>query len=154
MKTYINNILVGRKRVVWIANNLRVSPHAELRLLQKDKSTRTLTQRILETPLAWKTKLGRVAIACDLFHYLVIDGNDKDESGKNCATLITLIDLMPTGITVCDVFMQDYKSFNTTNNNGIYTAQNLCKSINNTYRNNEKYDEYIKKSIEGGVYNG
>ena len=83
MGVYVDNILVGRKKVEWIANNIKLTQHAELRLLQKDKSTRSIKHRILETPLAWKTETGCIAIATDLFHYFVVNPSKEDETGNN-----------------------------------------------------------------------
>lgn len=130
----IDNILVGRKKIEWIANNVKTSQHAELRLLQKDKSKRTIKQRILESPLAWKTRDNCVAVATDLFHYFIINPTRVDKDNNNYPLLVTIIDLTAQGITVVDKFMLDYKAFNTTNNTGIYQTQNLSNKLNLKYK--------------------
>ena len=133
MGLYINNILVGRKKVEWIANNIQLTNHAELRLLQKDKSRKNIKDRILESPLSWKLATGCIAIATDLFHYFIINAEKKDENGNNYPALVTLIDLTKDGLTVVDKFLLDYKTFNTTNNTGIYQAKNLKERVNKKY---------------------
>lgn len=103
-----NNILVGRKKLEWIAYNHKLSAHAKVQMLRRDSHFDfRLASRILNSPLAWKTRSGCIAIALDLFTYIVVDAvNIKD----GLATVVTFINLEKYNETVIDKMLIEYKT--------------------------------------------
>ena len=77
------NMLVGRKKLEWIAYNLVMTDHSKVRMRQRDENDRNdMKERILNSPLAWKTYNNRICIALNLYEYIVVDPTARDEYGK------------------------------------------------------------------------
>lgn len=109
----VPNILVGRKKVEWIANNFIMSEHAKFAQIRRDDtlSTDDLKRRILNSPLAWKTKNDCVAIALDLYNYVVVDPISNLSCGKPIPVVVTFVNVKESGINVVDKFIVEYRDF-------------------------------------------
>jgi hypothetical protein len=109
----IPNVLVGRKKVEWIANNFIMSEHAKFAQIRRDDTLTksALRQRILNSPLAWKTKNDCVAIALDLFNYIVVDPSNKTTYGTIAPIVVTFVNVRDSGINVVDKFIVEYRDF-------------------------------------------
>lgn len=100
------NILVGRKKIQWIAYNFVMSEHAEIRMVQRDTlTTRNLKDCIINTVLAWKNTNGTISIALDLYNYIVV----KIE--ENIPKIITFASTKDYDCTVVDKMFVEYKRF-------------------------------------------
>lgn len=98
------NILISRKRLEWIAHNVRVSDHAEFRMVQRDTQTqRNLCQSILNSPLAWFSSSGALIVAFNLYEYVVISVEQE------IPTVITFANMTDKGGTVIEKMIVDYK---------------------------------------------
>lgn len=102
------NMLVSRKYVVWVANNFKITEHAQFRFVQRDTvAERDLKKCILNSPLVWKNTNGTICIALDLYNYIVVDTID------GVPTIITFADTRDKGIRtkVFDKMFVEYKKF-------------------------------------------
>lgn len=109
----VPNILVGRKKLEWIANNFIMSEHAKFAQIRRDDALTkdALKKRILNSPLSWKTKNNCVAIALDLYNYIVVDPENKDSYGTTIPIVVTFVNVKESGINVVDKFIVEYKDF-------------------------------------------
>ena len=108
------NILVGRKKVEWIAYNHKISGHAKTQMVRRDICLEfELAERILNSPLAWKTHTGCIAIALDLYNYVVVD-IPNEASNDKLATIVTFVNLQLYDENVIDKMLVEYKSRNQT----------------------------------------
>lgn len=110
----VPNILIGRKKVEWLANNFVMSEHAKFAQIRRDDSLSrsALKKRILNSPLSWKTKNGCVAIALDLYNYIVVNTDTtRDSNGKAIPVVLTFVNVKESGINVVDKFIVEYKDF-------------------------------------------
>lgn len=109
----VPNILVGRKKLEWIAKNFIMSEHAKFAQIRRDDtlSRRALKKRILNSPLSWKTRNNCVAIALDLYNYVVVDPENKDDYGTTTPIIVTFVNVRESGINVVDKFIVEYKDF-------------------------------------------
>jgi hypothetical protein len=105
------NILVSRKKLEWIAHNHILSNHAEYRLLQRDiLIDRDLKKSILNSPLAWKSIIGTIYIALDLYRYIVVD--DREYGSPIVVTFADTRDNPSAkGINVFEMAVVEYKKF-------------------------------------------
>lgn len=104
-ETYIN-ILVSRKRIEWIACNFKITEHAQFRFVQRDTLVeRNLKMCIRRSPLCWKQIDGTIAIAFDLYNYIVVD----DSSGT--PIIITFANMKDKKSNVFEKAMVEYKKF-------------------------------------------
>ena len=104
------NVLVSRKKVEWVAYKHGLSEHAKIQLVRRGVgSSLDLKGSILNSPLAWKTHNGCIAIALDLYKYAVVS---CPEMGKGKPPImVTIIDLEPSGCNVVDKMMINYREF-------------------------------------------
>lgn len=106
------NILVGRKKVEWVAHNYILSEHAKMQLVRRDASESfDLKDRVLLSPLFWKTFNGNICIAFNLYQYIVVD-TTKEIDGKVVPYVVTFVDTKKTRGTVIDKLLMTYKEFN------------------------------------------
>lgn len=100
------NILVSRKRIEWIACNFKITEHAQFRFVQRDtEADRNLKRCIRNSPLSWKQVNGTIAIAFDLYNYIVVD----DSTGE--PIIITFCDTKSKGSNVFEKAVVEYKKF-------------------------------------------
>lgn len=104
MKDFIVNILVGRKKVEWIAYNHKLSNHAKMQMVRRRAQISNLTTAILNSPLAWKLTDEYIAIALNLFEYIVVGQNEPNE-----ATIVTYVNLNGDGYSVIDKMLITYQ---------------------------------------------
>ena len=109
----VPNILVGRKKLEWVASNFIMSEHAKFAQIRRDDtlSRSALKKRILNSPLSWKTKNNCVAVALDLYNYVVVDPENKDDYGTTIPIIVTFVNVRESGINVVDKFIVEYKDF-------------------------------------------
>lgn len=105
------NILVSRKKVEWIAHRHTISQHAKTQMIRRDSFTEfALRGRILNSPLAWKTFNGCIAIALDLHNYIVVDPT-TEVAGEITPTVVTFVNLALYDENVVDKMLVTYKEF-------------------------------------------
>lgn len=97
------NILVGRKKVEWIAYNHKISSHAKMQMVRRG-AEHNLVGAILNGPLAWKLPDNYIAIAINLFEYVVV-ATSPDEA----ATIVTYINLQDDEYSVIDKMLVAYQ---------------------------------------------
>lgn len=101
------NILVSRKKLEWVAYNHKLTAHAEAQMMRRDTSLNfDLRERILNSPLAWKTASGCIAIALDLYNYIVVNADTGD---RNPAIVVTFVNVEERGISVIDKMLMSYR---------------------------------------------
>ena len=107
-------ILVGRKKIQWIAYNFVMTTHANMRIIQRDEMLeRNFKNEILNTVLAWKNINGTISIALNLYKYIIVDIR-PDETGKDVPYVVTFADTRDTKEKDRDVVMtmfREYKKF-------------------------------------------
>lgn len=105
------NVLVSRKKVAWIADHYVLSDHAKVAMIRRDEKTEfDLRSRILASPLVWKTYDNRIAIALDLYSYIVIDTSTR--SGEYEVPIVcTFVNTESAGVNVVDKMLVAYKEF-------------------------------------------
>lgn len=105
----VPNILVSRRVIKWIAHNLEFTNHASFNIINRDSIfNRDFKKGVHEAPLAWKTEGGRIAIALNLFEYIVV------EISNNKANVITFINTRTSkekGDNVVYRMFKDYRNF-------------------------------------------
>lgn len=104
MNKSIVNILVGRKKVEWIAYNHKISNHAKMQMVRRKAQISNLTPAILNSPLAWKLTDEYIAIALNLFEYVVVGQKEPNE-----ATIVTYVNLNGDGYSVIDKMLISYQ---------------------------------------------
>ncbi len=105
MKKSIVNVLVGRKKIEWIAYNHKISDHAKMQMVRRGCRNYNLQTMILNSPLNWKLPNGYIAIALNLFEYIVVaSANDTDE-----ATVVTYVNLRNEEYSVIDKMLVTYQ---------------------------------------------
>lgn len=110
MKDTDFSVLVGRKKVEYVAYTYKLSQHAKAQLLRRDNSTSLdLRERILNSPLAWKVKEGRIAIALSLFEYIVVYVPKRED--KKLPTVVTYVDTQKSKVNVIDKMLISYKEY-------------------------------------------
>ena len=107
------NILVGRKKLEWIAISHQLSTQAKTQMIRRDSYTNSFEQNVLRdrirnSPLAWKIDDKLLAIALDLFTYIVVDPTTPLEN-DTVPTIVTFIDTRSTGENVTDKMLVAYK---------------------------------------------
>ena len=105
MSKSIVNVLVGRKKVEWVAYNHKISEHAKMQMVRKGLLNYNLTAAILNSPLAWKLSKGYIAIALNLYEYVVVAVPEKGAS----ATIVTYVNLSDKGYSVIDKMLITYQ---------------------------------------------
>lgn len=105
MKDFIVNILVGRKKIEWIAYNHKLSSHAEMQMLRRGATSYNLTGAILNSPLSWKLPDNYIAIALNLYEYIVV----VDKLGVKEAIVVTYVSMKDDGYTVIDKMLTEYQ---------------------------------------------
>jgi hypothetical protein len=107
----MENILVGRKKIEWIANTYAISAHAKTRIIRRDKySSFDLRERILRSPLAWKTSDTCIAIALDLHNYIIVDTASVID-GETRPLVVTFVNTEQYEENVIDKMLVAYKEF-------------------------------------------
>lgn len=105
----VPNILVSRRVIKWVAHNLEFTNHASFNIINRDSIfNRDFKKSVHESPLAWKQTDGRIAIALNLFEYIIV------EIDNNKATVITFIntkDSKEDGDNVVYRMFKDYRNF-------------------------------------------
>ena len=105
----MKNILVGRKKIEWIANTYAMSSHAKTRMIRRDNfNTFELRERILRSPLAWKTSTDCIAIALDLFNYIIVNTTTVID-GTTKPLIVTFINTEAHGENVIDKMLVEYR---------------------------------------------
>lgn len=104
------NMLVGRKRLEWVAYNLHLSSHFKMQYLKRTDAKVKLKDRVLNSPLFWKTYNDNICIALSSYEYMVVDPNYKYKD-KIVPVGVTFVNLKETGGTVVDKFLITYKDF-------------------------------------------
>lgn len=105
MNNSIVNILVGRKKVEWIAYNHKISEHAKMQMVRRGLINYNLTAAILNSPLSWKLPKGYIAIALNLYEYVVA----IIPEGVPEATIVTYVNLSNAGYSVIDKMLVAYQ---------------------------------------------
>lgn len=105
MNKSIVNVLVGRKKVEWVAYNHKISEHAKMQMLRRGLLSYNLTAAILNTPLTWKLPKGYIAIALNLYEYIVVAIPEKEVP----ATIVTYVNLSDEGYSVIDKMLITYQ---------------------------------------------
>ncbi len=105
MNKSIVNILVGRKKVEWIAFNHKLSEHAKMQMVRRGLLNYSLTAAILNSPLFWKLPKGYIAIALNLYEYVVA----VIPEGAPEATIVTYVNLSNAGYSVIDKMLIAYQ---------------------------------------------
>lgn len=101
------NILVGRKKVEWVAYNHKISTHAKMQMVRRSASAASnMTGAILNSPLSWKLNTGYLAIALNLYEYVIV--GTSNEAGVE-ATIVTYVNLRDDGYTVIDKMLVAYQ---------------------------------------------
>lgn len=105
----VPNILVSRRVIKWVAHNLEFTNHASVNIINRDSVlNRDFKKSIHESPLAWKQSDDKIAIALNLFEYIVV------EISGSKATVITFIntkDSKEDGDNVVYRMFKDYRNF-------------------------------------------
>lgn len=104
----MENILVGRKRLEWIAYNYELTTHAKDRIKERASTSKTIRELILNSPLAWKSKDGLVNIAINLYEYMIVYTGENGDK----ALIITFINTKDSTTNVVDRFIIDYRRIN------------------------------------------
>lgn len=109
-KEYINP-LVSRKKIEWIAYHYVLSEHVKVAMIRRDtEQGLDLRTRILNSPLAWKTYEGRIAIALDLYSYIIVDTSTQEE-GHQVPVVCTYVNTKDNEVNVVDKMLVTYKEF-------------------------------------------
>lgn len=104
MNNSVVNILVGRKKVEWIAYNHKLSSHAKMQMVRRGAKISNLTPAILNSPLSWKLNDEYIAIALNLFEYIIVGQKEPGE-----ATIVTYVNLNGEGYSVIDRMLVSYQ---------------------------------------------
>lgn len=106
MKKSVVSILVGRKKVEWIAYNHKISEHAKMQMLRRRYPAEyNMTAAILNSPLSWKLEDEYIAIALNLYEYVVVA--NPPNAGE--ATVVTYINLSEDDYSVIDKMLITYQ---------------------------------------------
>ena len=148
------NILIRRKKIEWIAHNYRFSNHAIQQTIKRDiKDDFDFKERILYSPLCWKTKDDCIAIALDLFNYIVVNADTKDEQGNNFANIVTFINTKQNDRTIIDEMLIDYKrqclgvnNYNNKNTYYVVRANSFWYKFDDLEKAEEHYN-YIYENL-------
>lgn len=105
MNKSIVNVLVGRKKVEWVAYNHNISKHAKMQMVRRGLLNYNLTAAILNTPLTWKLAKGYIAIALNLYEYVVVAIPET----ATPATIVTYVNLSDAGYSVIDKMLITYQ---------------------------------------------
>ena len=108
MNKSIVNILVGRKKVEWVAHNHKISEHAKMQMVRRGVLTYNLTSAILNTPLTWKLSDEYIAIALNLYEYVVVAIPEKEDS----AIIVPYVNLSTEDYSVIDKMLIAYQDKN------------------------------------------
>nr|DAH56627.1 MAG TPA: hypothetical protein [Caudoviricetes sp.] len=104
------SVLVGRKKIEFVAYTYQLSEHAKVQLLRRGTDLSVdLRDRILNSPLAWKVRDGRIAIALSLYEYIVVYVPRKG-LGQS-PTIITYVDTTRSGVNVIDKMLISYREY-------------------------------------------
>jgi hypothetical protein len=103
-KESVVNVLVGRKKIEWIAYNHKLTNHAKMQMMRRGFNEGDLRSAILNSPLSWKFSEGYVGIALNLFEYLVVT---NDESPKS--SIVTYVNLEDEEYSVIDKMLISYQ---------------------------------------------
>lgn len=103
-KESVVNVLVGRKKIEWIAYNHRLTNHAKMQMMRRGFNEGDLQSAILNSPLSWKFSEGYVGIALNLFEYLVVT---NDVSPKS--SIVTYVNLEDEEYSVIDKMLISYQ---------------------------------------------
>lgn len=104
MNKSVVNILVGRKKIEWVAHNHKISAHAKMQMVRRGAQEVNLKLSILNSPLAWKLQSGYIAIALNLYEYVVVGRNEEEK-----ATIVTYLNLNGENYTVIDKMLVEYQ---------------------------------------------
>lgn len=104
------NMLVGRKKIEWVAFTIQCSEHFKMQELKRSSVIKSLRDRILNCVLAWKTYDNNICIAFNSYEYIVVDPN-KIIDGKQTPIGVTYVNLKKTGGTVIDKLLMTYREF-------------------------------------------
>lgn len=100
------DILVSRKQIEDIANNYTLSEHAKMRLIRRGGRLEfNIKANILNCPLAWKTKNKSIAVALDLYRYIVVSYDNEQRK----PVVLTMVDTKGSGMNVVDKMLIEYK---------------------------------------------
>lgn len=103
------NILVSRRVIKWVAHNLEFTNHASFNIINRDSIlNRDFKKSIHESPLAWKHTTNRIAIALNLFEYIIVEISNKK---ANVITFINTKDSNDKGDNVVYRMIKDYRKF-------------------------------------------
>lgn len=105
MNKSIVNVLVGRKKVEWVAYNHKISEHAKMQMVRRGLLDYNLTAAILNTPLTWKLSKSYIAVALNLYEYVVVAMSEKAVP----ATIVTYVNLSNEGYSVIDKMLITYQ---------------------------------------------
>ena len=105
MNKSIVNVLVGRKKVEWVAYNHKISEHAKMQMVRRGLLNYNMTGAILNTPLTWKLSEGYIGIALNLYEYVVVAISEKAAP----ATIVTYVNLSNEGYSVIDKMLITYQ---------------------------------------------
>ena len=101
----IKSILVGRKRLEWIAFNYELSSHAKDRIKERASTKKTIKEAIRISPLAWICGRDTICIALNLYEYIIVSVSDKIPVVK------TFVNTSDSGNTVVDLAFVSYMKF-------------------------------------------
>lgn len=100
------NILVSRKKVEWVAHNFEISNHAKMQMVRRGLLNTNIASLILNSPLFWKEGKAYIAIAFNLFEYIIVAVPEMN-SGK--PVIVTYVSLKDQGYSVIDKMLIAYQ---------------------------------------------
>lgn len=103
-KESVVNVLVGRKKIEWIAYNHKLTNHAKMQMMRRGFNEGDLQSAILNSPLSWKFSEGYAGIALNLFEYLVVTNDDSPKS-----SVVTYVNLEDEEYSVIDKMLISYQ---------------------------------------------
>lgn len=101
----IKSILVGRKRLEWIAFNYELSSHAKERIKERSNTRKTIKEAIRVSPLSWICGKDTICIALNLYEYIIVSVADP------VPVVVTFVNTSDKKNTVVDLAFNSYIKF-------------------------------------------
>lgn len=100
------NILVSRKKIEWVAHNVVLSSHAKMQMVRRGMVITNLTDLMLNCPLAWKEGKDYIAVALNLFEYVIV-AMPEEQGGT--PVVVTYVNLKGQSYSVIDKMLVAYQ---------------------------------------------
>ena len=96
------NMLVSRKKIEYIAHNIKITEHAKKRIKERLGDDVNITEMILNSPFWYRNISGHINIAIDQLKYFVVD--------EACGVfkLVTIAEPSKNGYDIMDKFVCAY----------------------------------------------